>query len=95
MHTTISYLKNRANEAKAYLVGKGITTERIVAKGYGEKVPLAPNEKDGKDDRKDVQETDVLNSKFYQINLKKLPKFSTTQLNLFRKLKQVPVSINN
>lgn len=42
--------QNRANEAKAYLVGKGITTERIVAKGYGEKVPLAPNEKDGKDD---------------------------------------------
>jgi len=42
--------QDRANEAKAYLVGKGITTERIVAKGYGEKVPLAANEKDGKDD---------------------------------------------
>lgn len=42
--------QNRANEAKAYLVGKGINKDRIVAKGYGESTPLAPNELEGKDD---------------------------------------------
>jgi outer membrane protein OmpA-like peptidoglycan-associated protein len=42
--------QKRAEEAKGYIVGKGITKERVIAKGYGEKVPLAGNDKEGKDD---------------------------------------------
>ncbi len=42
--------QKRAEEAKGYIVSKGITKERVIAKGYGEKVPLAGNDKEGKDD---------------------------------------------
>jgi outer membrane protein OmpA-like peptidoglycan-associated protein len=33
----------------AYLAGKGISADRIVAKGYGETMPVAPNKVEGKD----------------------------------------------
>lgn len=41
--------ERRANEAKAYIVSKGINEARVIAKGYGETMPLAPNEIDGQD----------------------------------------------
>jgi len=39
----------RAQSVVKYLVEKGISAERLVAKGYGEAMPIAPNEIDGKD----------------------------------------------
>jgi outer membrane protein OmpA-like peptidoglycan-associated protein len=36
----------RANEVVKYLVGKGVKPEQLVARGYGETVPLAPNQND-------------------------------------------------
>lgn len=39
----------RAQSVVKYLVEKGIAAERLVAKGYGETAPIAPNEIDGKD----------------------------------------------
>jgi OmpA-OmpF porin, OOP family len=40
----------RARSVVAYLVGKGIEGSRLVARGYGESVPVAPNTKeDGSD----------------------------------------------
>ncbi len=42
--------QKRAESVVAYLTGKGIASERLVAKGYGETKPIAPNEnKDGTD----------------------------------------------
>lgn len=42
--------QKRADEAKGYLIGKGIEAARVIAVGYGEATPIAPNEKDGVDD---------------------------------------------
>jgi len=40
---------NRAKEVKAYLVNKGINADRLVAKGYGDSMPLSSNDtKEGK-----------------------------------------------
>ena len=39
----------RAKSCVEYLVGKGISRDRIVAKGYGETQPIAPNQVKGKD----------------------------------------------
>lgn len=42
--------QRRAEAVQQYLVEKGIAKERLVAKGYGETVPIAPNtNKDGSD----------------------------------------------
>lgn len=35
--------QDRADAVKAYLVKKGVKAERVVAKGYGETKPIAPN----------------------------------------------------
>lgn len=35
--------QDRANAVKAYLIGKGVEPERIVARGYGERQPVADN----------------------------------------------------
>ncbi|MBL4623600.1 MAG: OmpA family protein [Flavobacteriales bacterium] len=35
--------QKRANESKVYVVSKGISKNRVIAKGYGEKKPIAPN----------------------------------------------------
>ena len=41
----------RAESCVSYLIGKGITKDRMVAKGYGESLPKVPNTTDdGKDD---------------------------------------------
>jgi len=39
----------RANAVKVYLATKGIAPERMETKGYGESMPVAPNQIDGKD----------------------------------------------
>ena len=42
--------QNRAQSVKSYVINKGISEKRIIAKGYGEKYPIARNEnKDGSD----------------------------------------------
>ena len=42
--------RNRAKGVVEYLITKGISTKRLVAKGYGETQPVAPNENpDGSD----------------------------------------------
>jgi len=41
--------ERRAESCVAYLASKGISRERIVAKGYGETMPVAPNKVEGKD----------------------------------------------
>ncbi len=42
--------QSRAESVVSYLIGKGIDSERLVAKGYGEDVPLVPNAlPDGRD----------------------------------------------
>jgi OOP family OmpA-OmpF porin len=35
---------DRAQSVKAYLVAKGVQADRVVSKGYGDTVPVAPNE---------------------------------------------------
>lgn len=43
--------QSRAESVVKYLIEKGINPERLVAKGYGESQPIAPNQKpDGRDD---------------------------------------------
>jgi peptidoglycan-associated lipoprotein len=44
--------QRRADAAVNYVVSKGIETKKIIAKGYGETIPVAPNEIDGKDNPK-------------------------------------------
>jgi outer membrane protein OmpA-like peptidoglycan-associated protein len=39
--------QNRAESVRIYLIGKGIARDRMVAKGYGEDVPIADNGYDG------------------------------------------------
>lgn len=41
-----SLSQRRAESVVKYLIGKGIQKERLVAKGYGEHQPIAPNEND-------------------------------------------------
>ena len=38
--------QDRANAVKAYLIGKGVEPERMVARGYGERQPIADNSTD-------------------------------------------------
>lgn len=38
--------QRRADAVRAYLIGKGIAAERLMAKGYGESTPVADNETD-------------------------------------------------
>ena len=38
--------EDRANSVRNYLIKKGITTERILAKGYGDTQPVADNSTD-------------------------------------------------
>lgn len=42
--------QKRAEEARGYLIGKGIESSRVIAVGYGESSPIAPNEMNGEDD---------------------------------------------
>tara|TARA_B100000795_G_scaffold268894_1_gene256825 strand:+ start:3003 stop:5129 length:2127 start_codon:yes stop_codon:yes gene_type:complete len=45
--------QNRAESVRDYIINKGISTKRIEAKGYGEKLPIARNENaDGSDNEK-------------------------------------------
>jgi outer membrane protein OmpA-like peptidoglycan-associated protein/tetratricopeptide (TPR) repeat protein len=46
----IELSERRANEAKAYLVSKGIEEARVIAIGFGEGAPIAPNDVQGEDD---------------------------------------------
>ena len=41
--------QKRADAAVSYVVSKGIEKEKIIAKGFGESMPVAPNEINGKD----------------------------------------------
>jgi outer membrane protein OmpA-like peptidoglycan-associated protein len=36
--------QQRANSVQSFLVGNGISPDRIVARGYGEAYPVAPND---------------------------------------------------
>ena len=42
--------QKRADAVKNYMISKGISKDRIIAKGMGSKRPLVPNENDGQDD---------------------------------------------
>jgi len=42
--------QRRADEAKEYIVSKGVAKERIMTKALGKSMPILPNEKDGQDD---------------------------------------------
>ena len=41
--------QRRADAAVNYVVTKGIDAAKIIAKGFGESMPVAPNELNGKD----------------------------------------------
>lgn len=41
--------QKRADAAVTYVVAKGILADKIIAKGFGESIPVAPNEINGKD----------------------------------------------
>ncbi|MFN8310359.1 MAG: OmpA family protein [Chitinophagales bacterium] len=41
--------QRRADEAKTYIVSKGVGADRVIAKGYGETMPVAENEVGGQD----------------------------------------------
>ena len=43
MNTNLKLSNARAKSCVDYLVGKGIPTDRVVSKGYGETRPVAPN----------------------------------------------------
>jgi flagellar motor protein MotB len=49
--------QQRANEVMTYLITKGISRERLLAKGYGETVPIASN--DDEDGRQNNRRTEV------------------------------------
>ncbi len=38
--------QNRAESVRTYIIGKGINGKRIIAKGYGEEIPIATNNTD-------------------------------------------------
>jgi len=42
--SNITLSQNRVNSVRAYLESKGVTTGRVVAKGYGKTKPVAPND---------------------------------------------------
>jgi outer membrane protein OmpA-like peptidoglycan-associated protein len=46
----IKLSKKRADAVRDYMISKGISKDRIIAKGVGSKRPLVPNENDGQDD---------------------------------------------
>ncbi len=45
----IKLSQRRADAAVHYVVSKGIAKDKIIAKGFGEKMPVAPNQINGKD----------------------------------------------
>ena len=46
----VALSERRAKEAKKYIVSKGINADRVIAKGFGETTPIAPNKNpDGSD----------------------------------------------
>ena len=45
-NTNLNLSQKRAESVKSYLIKKGITPTRLVAKGYGETVPIADNNTD-------------------------------------------------
>ncbi|MDD4149950.1 MAG: OmpA family protein [Bacteroidales bacterium] len=49
--------QNRANSVRNYLIRKGISSDRIIAKGYGETQPIAPN--DSNENRAKNRRTEV------------------------------------
>ncbi len=42
--TNMALSQRRANTVKDYLIGKGIASSRLAARGYGETEPLVPND---------------------------------------------------
>jgi outer membrane protein OmpA-like peptidoglycan-associated protein len=48
--------QSRAESVRNYLIKKGISSDRMVAKGYGENVPIADNRtKEGRDQNRRVE----------------------------------------
>ena len=42
--TNLTLSVDRSNKVKAYLIEKGVNTDRLVAKGYGQDQPLGSND---------------------------------------------------